>query len=585
MKPGLLVVAALVGGSLIGSASVDGPAAATQTSSAGAQTPGAPAPPRQRTPARDVRPGEPPQKGTATLRGHVVAGDTGDPVRRAMVQVRAQRGQGGGAATTDAEGRWEIGSLPAGRYTVSASKNGYIGAQHGQRRPEQGGTPIEVRDGETIERILITLPRGGVITGYVADEFGDPVAGAEVNALRFRYMEGGRQLSPSGGGQTDDRGVFRIYGLTPGEYYVSAAVRTQPMMSMQARLSVNLDGYAATFFPGTPNVSEARRVAVREARETTDVSFSLTPTRLVRLSGRAVTMTGEPVAQAFVAVTPADRMGASMMGMGGAMTRADGTFEVTGIAPGTYNLMLRPRNRPDPKGEFAMLRLSVGVDDIENLLLVASRGGIARGTIGTDDGTPLPARPADVNVFARPAEPSLNMPMGGESKVHDDGTFEITGLFEPRLVWAGLNNGQEWSVKGVFLDGRDVTDVPIDFSGGKTVEGLHIVFTSKSTDLSGTVTGDRGGAETDATVIIFPEDRARWTFASRFVRTARPNQDGRYSVRGMPPHDYLLVAVREVEPGQWQDPDYLESLRDQAVRVSLAEAETRVQDVRLAAPR
>ena len=585
MRPGLLVLAALAGGSIIGSLSSHNLAAAAQASSPNAQAPGAPSPPQQRTPARDVRPGETPQKGTATLRGYVVAGDTGDPVRRAMVQVRAQRGQGGGAATTDAEGRWEIGNLPAGRYTVGASKSGYVTAQHGQRRPEQGGTPLEIREGQTVERIAISLQRGGVITGYVTDEFGDPVAGAQVSAMRFRYMEGGRRLSPTGGEQTDDRGVFRIYGLTPGEYDVSAGVRMQPMMSMRGTVSVNLDGYAATFFPGTPNVSEARRVTVRAARDTSDVSFSLTPTRLVRLTGRAVTMAGEPVAQAFVSVTPADRLGGGMMGMGGAMTQADGTFQVTGIAPGTYDLVLRPRNMPDSKGEFAVLRVTVGLEDVESLLLVASRGGIARGTIGTDDGTPLPGRPTDVNVFARPVEPNMGMPMGGESKVNDDGTFEITGLFEPRSIFAGFNSGQDWTVKGVYMDGRDVTDVPIDFSGGKTVEGLHIVFTMKMTDLSGSVTGDRGEPETDATVIVFPEDRTRWTHASRFVRIARPNQDGRYSLRGMPPHDYLVVAVREVEPGQWQDPDFLESVRDQAVRVSLAEAETRVQDLRVATPR
>src|SRR5262245_5001241 len=182
-----------------------------------------------RTPPRAGRPGEDPQKGTAVMRGYVVASDTGTPLRRAMIRVMSQDGRGGGMTTTDADGRFEVMELPAGRYTVNASKAGFVSMSYGQRRPDQSGTTLEILDGQLVDKIALSLPRGGVITGRVLDEFGDPLAGAQINALRPRYMDGRRRLMPSGSASTDDLGAFRLYGLAPGDYFVAGSIRTMQM--------------------------------------------------------------------------------------------------------------------------------------------------------------------------------------------------------------------------------------------------------------------------------------------------------------------------------------------------------------------
>jgi hypothetical protein len=284
---------------------------------------------------------------------------------------------------------------------------------------------------------------------------------------------------------------------------------------------------------------------------------------------------------------PADRYsGLGMgMGMGNAMTRPDGTFQMTGVSPGTYNLSMRPNNmggaRSDANTEFASMRIVVGQDDLNNVLLVSSRGAVARGVIATDDGSELPVKPPQIFLSAQAIDPDTAMMSFGQPKVNEDLTFEIPGLTESRLIRANIGGNPDWALKAIYHRDLDVTDTPIDFVPGRDVEGFEIIFTRKRTDLSGTVTNDRGEADTDATIVIFSADRERWTPMTRFVRTARPAQDGRYSLRGMPPHDYLVVAVRDVEPGQWQDPDFLESVRDQALRVSLGEGETKVQDLKV----
>lgn len=546
--------------------------------------PGAGASPAQppRVPPRAVRPGDDPQKGTSVLRGYVTAADTGDPVRRALVRAFSQDGRSSGIATTDADGRFEIKELLGGRYNLTVSKAGYVTMSYGQRRPEQPGTVLEILDGTTVDKIAFALPRGGVITGNVLDEFGDPVAGAQVSALRYQYAAGGRRLVPSGSGQTDDRGAFRVYGLAPGDYYVSAALRSPQQMMMGPGTTMGsgpVDGYAPTYYPGTPNPAEAGRVTVRAAQETSNISMALVAARLVRVSGRAVNSRGAPVVQGMVMAAPADRLSLGIMMSAPAMTGADGSFQILGLAPGSYQLTIRPRGAPGPEAEFATVRVTIGTTDVDGIMLMTSRGAVARGVITTDDGTPPPVLPEQLSLIARQPDPEP-MAMFGESKVNPDWTFEITGLAGARIISATVTQNPDWALKAVFQNGVDVTDAPIEFVPGETVEALNIVLTRRLTEISGQITGDRNAPDTNATVVVFSENPDRWTFGSRYVRIVRPNQDGRYTLRGMPPHEYLVVAVKDIEPGRFQDPEFLESVRTRAVRVSLNEGESKVQDLK-----
>src|SRR6185295_3474064 len=115
--------------------------------------------------------------------------------------------------------------LPAGRYTLSVSKTGFVGWSYGQRRPLQAGTPLQLREGQQLTGIEFRLPRGSVVAGHVFDETGDPMPGAAVRVMRYQYAQGERQLVPAGTAETDDQGTYRVWGLNPGEYYITALTR------------------------------------------------------------------------------------------------------------------------------------------------------------------------------------------------------------------------------------------------------------------------------------------------------------------------------------------------------------------------
>lgn len=156
----VLVVALAIGVTSVLSGQAPQPGAPTQPTQPGQPAPGQPT----RMPARPVRPGEAPPKGTAVIRGQVMAASTGTPIRRAQVRAMSMDGSGGGGVTsTDGEGRFEISELPAGRYSVTVMKGGFVTGQFGQRRPGDPATPIELIDAQTADKVNFALGRGGVI--------------------------------------------------------------------------------------------------------------------------------------------------------------------------------------------------------------------------------------------------------------------------------------------------------------------------------------------------------------------------------------------------------------------------------------
>jgi hypothetical protein len=538
----------------------------------------------QRMPARPLRPGETPPKGTAVLKGQVLAAGTGAPVRRAQVRAMSMEGRGGGVTSTDAQGNFEIKELPAGRYNVTAMKGGFVQGQFGQRRPTEPGTPIDLSDGQTAEKVNFVLSRGSVIAGRVVDDGGEPVSATQVAAVRYQFISGTRRLVPAGGegstDRTDDQGNFRLFGLPPGEYYISANNR-QNMMMMPGMNNTEAEGFAPTYFPGTPNIAEATRVTVKAGQEMTGANFALIIARMARVRGRAINSRGEPVTGAMLMMMPDEPMMISM-NMNNAMVAGDGTFQFANVPPGRYNLQVRPSGMPSPTSEFGSMKVVVGNDDIDNLMIATSTGATARGVVITDDGSVPTFRADQVSIFPSPADPTPMMVNPGMNRINEDFTFELTGLSDRRLFRANVGQNLGWYLKAVMLDGEDVTDSGVEFTPGRSYDGLQVIFTQKTTDLSGLVTDDRGKPVLDATVVIFPANKERWTYSSRYVRSLRPDTNGKYNIKSLPPsEDYLIIAVQNLESGQGSDPDFLTRAREEAQSFSLNEGEIKAVDVKL----
>jgi hypothetical protein len=290
---------------------------------------------------------------TAAVRG-VVTSDTGTPV--SGVEVRLAGSEWHRLTTTDAAGRFVFRDLPAEVMRVHASKAGFVDAQYGPfaLAPEQR------------ETAALTLGRSGVIYGHVFDEVGEPAAGALVEALLAVSVEGLRKRlqSVGGGDLADDTGAFRLYGLPPGTYFVSA----RPGPAGTANRG------AATYYPGTPGVATALPLEVETGSQVA-VSLSLGAVPLARVSGVLVNADGTPT---FGNVTllpqvgmaprePDDRVSVDVEGTRlSSNAGPDGRFTIADVPPGPYELT-GTRGRP---GETASLPVLVSGQDITGLTVV-----------------------------------------------------------------------------------------------------------------------------------------------------------------------------------------------------------------------
>jgi hypothetical protein len=301
----------------------------------------------------------------------------------------------------------------------------------------------------------------------------------------------------------------------------------------------------------------------------------------VRVSGQVMMSNGAPAPGGMVLLAPMSAAGgrAMIMQQGGAGNRIDrnGTFRLPNVPPGRYQLQARSGGR---EGELARMDLVVGTEDVEGLTLVTSPGAIVNGAVVSDTGEPFDFRAQQLQVSAQLASPEAQGVGPGGSRVGDDWSFSLRNVGD--LIVIRTSSPQGWTLKSVFLNGQEITDTPMEFPAGQTVGGLQIVMTKKVTTLSGLVTDARGNPALDATVVVFPSDAKLWTYQSRFIKAARPDQQGRYQMTALPGGtDYLAVAVQGLEDGQAGDPEFLASVRDAAVKLELGEGETKAVDVTL----
>ena len=520
--------------------------------------------------------------GTGLIRG-IVMSDAGTPVRRAQVRATVSGMPAARVTSTDADGRFELRDLPAGRWTLLASKPGFVSQRYGQRRPFETVSPIELANGQKIDGANFALLRGGVINGRVLDDLGESVANVRVTVQRRQMIEGTRRLINVGvNDETDDTGAFRLYGLAPGEYYVSAVLRNNPIEQPGDNA-----GYAPTFYPGTGNINEAQRVTVG-AGEEVSIGFSLLPVRLVRISGTVVGQSGEIAGGNVQLVSASDGGEGPLMSQGGAI-QADGSFFIANVAPGSYVLNARSGVGGRGRGAAAVARaggemeigslpIVVGDGDVSGVAITLSRGASIAGTIVTEGTSQITL--SNLRVTTRQIRNTPGMGVAG-SGVSATGGFQLSTL-SGAISLRVENLPSQWMVKSIVIGPTDVTDGGFELRGTEQITNARIVLTDRLSELNGNVT-QRNEAAKDSSVIVFAEDAALWTFPTRYVRMLRADAQGHYTLRGLPPASYLVAALDYLEEGEWQDPEFLERLRENASRTTVREGETKTVNLQLQA--
>jgi hypothetical protein len=560
---------------IVGLASIVGAGLSAAQSATG--QPSRPGQVTQPAPVRD--------RANAVLRGVVIAADTGAPLRRARVTLNAAGLRESRAATTDLQGRWEFKDLPAGRFTVTASKPQYVTLQYGQRIPTEDGRPIDLAAGQVLERLELRLPRGSIVSGRILDDLGDPAESVIVQAYRLEYVNGRRQLGPAGVfAQTDDLGQYRLAGLPPGTYYVGTAPTTWVSSSPEDE-GVS---FGETYAPGTLRGGDAQPAVVRVGQERPGVDVQLQAVRLAAVSGMVVNGDGTPVANARISVMQ-QRQGASGSTATSSSstawtTGADGRFTISNLAPGDYSFMTygsAPTLSVAAERGSAFVELSG--QDVPGVVIAMSKGSRVTGQITFEGESQPPLTPA-IRIYAVEPAGSRGFSLPGTSVIADDWSFEITGVSAGKRVFRVFGLPSTHTLKAVTVGGEDVIDSEVEFDGREEMAGVRLVVSSRVTTVTGQVADARGRPVEEYALVAFSSDPERWGPATRHVTTARPDQYGRFTVTGLPPGEYLVAALNYLERGESTSPEFLESIRSQATPVRLEEGDTRVVSLKMIVP-
>lgn len=252
---------------------------------------------------------------------------------------------------------------------------------------------------------------------------------------------------------------------------------------------------------------------------------------------------------------------------GNALSGADGTFEIRNLPPGEYMLYSGSRET-----EQAQMQVFVSGADVPGIMLTPRRMTVVSGLVVTDNAQApdFPAPRMRVTPFAvDEVVPVLGTPSA--QSVRADWTFQFTSI-QGRFLFRPIGLPDGWMLKAVHWNDRDVTDTPIDIQpGAGPIGGLRIVISRTVGRLSGQLVDDRSAPRPDSTVIVFSADPSRWTPGSRFMTAARPGNDGRFAIGGLPAATYHVVAKEFVVDGEWEDPEFLRSAARGAPTVELTD--------------
>jgi protocatechuate 3,4-dioxygenase beta subunit/sarcosine oxidase gamma subunit len=508
-------------------------------------------------------------------------------------------------AESDAAGRFSFVALPPGRFVIEATRDGFLPASYGQKKPGKAGTPIELAGSERLE-VTLPMTRGSAITGTVVDDAGDPLVRADVRLLSMVTNQNGvRRMRVVARVRTDDRGVYRFFQLAPDTYLVSATPVDEDIdvdTDAAAERVVNATGFAPTYYPMSTTAAHAATVTVDGLNESAGVDIRVSPVRTVTIRGTVAGLpaVGVPV-QVLLHTTEPGEEPTSLT----ATVNPNGEFTLPNVAPGQYTVYAQtlpgaPSDRAVvfdgsmqttiPAARVAAFdrwhgRTAITVDgqNTTPVIVLLRPGRSISGRVVRDLAKPPtgPAARAVTRISITPSPVPAGLPAFNTSPQVDvdaDGAFVLPGIRPGRYFLRASGPG---TVRSVMWNGVETLDFPLEVTADSDVVDVVMTLTDKLSELSGMVTDAAGRPVYEATVLAVAADSRYWTLGTRRIVTAQPAADGRYAFRGLPPGEYRLAVVTEFEVENRLDPAYLQQISPVSTSVTLTEGGSVRQDLRL----
>jgi len=501
-----------------------------------------------------------------------------EPLKTATVQLQSLQDLARTiSVVTDVGGRFELKGIDPGRYRLKVSRTGFVTQEYGQRTPNDPGSEIRLSAGQNLRDLLFRLVPWGVIAGRVLDEDGDPLPWAQVSALREVYSNGKRKLSPEALVPTNDLGEYRLFGLKPGRYFVSA--KFKPGLHVIGRGEVREDDvddsrpeFMPIYYRNSPDPEGASTITLRAGEEIPGVEILMHPVSTFRVRGRVYNMVSGRRSNAGVIVQLEQRN--SNVSWGSPEHQAivenpDGSFEIAGVLPGSYTLGAYWFE--EGRRYQARQSLEVSNANMEGVNLTIVPGLQIYGRIIWDGKPSMDRDELIVNIS--PADSRISFI--GPARVLGN-SFVLRDVFEGTYRLGVLGQSKDCYVKSIRYGSSDALEAGLTVFRG-TQSSLEVTISSRGARVQGAVTDVDNLPVTGVWVVLVPDEAHRDQL--RLFQKVATDQYGHYLLRGIPPGDYKVFCWDEVEDGAWEDPDFLTTFEDRGQKVSVEDADTKSADV------
>ena len=510
-------------------------------------------------------------KGGSTIRGNAIYDDTEKPARRLIVMLMPGSGRtmSQKMAVTDGKGDFVFKNIPAGSYRIIAS---FPGRTNGSPVSEIDLTKaIEVTtDGSSSHDVKIRAFRGGSITGRITYPDGEPVIGAQVSVYRRDGNRWSYAAISTGGAETNDRGIFRLYPLLAGEYAVSAIEQgmvTQVVddHTIQTTGNNSINPY---FYQNGSNLKTATIIQVEPGSEVSNINLTLTERATYEVSG-TITANNKPVQGISLTLNSDDGGlgGPTLTKPWGPVVTSDneGRWSFKGIPDGLYKIELRSfGSEGERTSKYMSVQQQVTVvgDDVSGIVLNLTEGAKISGTLTVEGGKPLP----QYYNFNIESASNSSAPSRYSRQTYSDGSFSITGIAEG-AIFLGLSVARGYFVKSLTYKGRDLRRQQLNVEAGQELTGVTAILSTDVGSLQGRVVSSQTTKALPSTVLVLlPVDETLW-IGRHVLVTGVTDIDGNFKVSGAP-GDYR-IAVIPSDPRRFDSFETLKDLARKAQRVSM----------------
>jgi 5-hydroxyisourate hydrolase-like protein (transthyretin family) len=515
----------------------------------------------------------------ASIQGRVLNAGTGEPVSGARVELIRVDGTSPQSYTSISEpnGNFIIQNARPGAYRLTASRNGYLKREFGQRSRSGMGLTLNLEGNPPIRNLEIELRPAAVISGRVTDREGDPVGVAEVKALVPAYQDGHRILRTVQSTLTNDLGEYRLFGLSAGQYYVSAtpsgdtsfmtliasAVSTPQAGIPGISTAATSKAYTSVYYPSTTDSRIATPLNITGGAGFGGVNISMIPLTPHHIRGNV------PGGMAHVTLVPGDP------GLTIPVRDADasnGPFDFPNVASGEYTLVAR-------SGELmGTASVYLGDGDLDNVSVGLSPSVSVPTRVSFDDRKPGEMDPdlesVNMNLVADPSIPGVEPDTYGPFS-NGSLAFGVMLRQNYRITSLQVRNPttsarlRDIYIKSIQMGSHDVLNDGFRIDDPGNIVPIEIVLGTRSGTLSGTVVSEKQKPDANATVLLVPDSGSRrWADA---YRTANTDIAGRFTLGRIAPGDYIVFSWEEVEEGSWMDPEFIKKYEQRGKRIHINE--------------